>query len=230
MAGAGQKRNISEYQSDSYPPMSYNPAMNTPGMSSEPHPHYIPGAGIPSAEHPRVTGPIVLGDADVVGRGLLHADTANELFNHYTNHMTRQMPIVVLPNDSSSEYMRNAKPVLFLAILSVASVHDLQAKLTKEITRLLADHVTVNGEKSLELLQALLVITTWYWPATNGNSNYFHFVHMAAVMAKDLGIDRSSAFKKDQNFDFLNTNHSLSDKGTVECRRAWLGCYVLCSR
>lgn len=179
---------------------------------------------------------IVYGDADVVGRRIVHQETADGLFIRYTDHMAPHMPIVVFPTHTSPNTIRKKSPILFLAILSVASGQDypdLQATLTREIMRILSERVFVYGEKSLELVQALQVVTIWYWPELNGDSKYYQFIHMTAVMAIDLGMHRRQPllmFRKEQVLGLPKPKSYLSDPCTTECRRAWLGCYLLCSR
>ena len=187
-------------------------------------------------ESTREADTVIYGEADVVGRGVVHAETANGLFMHYTEQMAPQMPIVVFSPDTSPDTIRRRSPVLFLAILSVASGQDypdLQATLTKEITGILANRIFVHGEKSLELVQALQVITIWYWPEPNGDSKYYQYIHATAVMAIDLGMFRRQPLlilRKEQILGLPKPKSYLSDPCTTECRRAWLGCYLLCSR
>ena len=242
--GAGRKRRMSEYQQDgssgSRPPsgfeaMSQTSPANVANMGPRMFAPPKSDAGGPDLDSVRDLDTVVYGEADVVGRGMVHAETANGLFRHYTDHMAPQMPIVVFSSDISPETIRKRSPILFLAVLSVASGQDhpdLQATLTKEIMRILADRVFVHGEKSLELVQALQVVTIWYWPEPNGDSKYYQFIHMTAVMAIDLGMHRRQPLlilRKEQILGLPKPKSYLSDPCTTECRRAWLGCYLLCS-
>lgn len=243
--GTSRKRRMSEYQPDgssgSRPPSGFD-------SMSQTSPATVANMGArlfatPKSETSgqdresiRDADVAVYGDADVVGRGIVHAEVANALFRHYTDHMAPHMPIVVFAPDTSPDTIGRRSPVLFLAILSVASGQDypdLQAALTKEIMRMLADRVFVHGEKSLELVQALQVVTIWYWPEPNGDSKYYQFIHMTAVMAIDLGMHRRQPtliLRKEQILGLPKPKSYLSDPCTTECRRAWLGCYLLCSR
>ena len=241
--GAGRKRRMSEYQQDgssgSRRPseaMSQTSSANVANMGARlfpPPKSETTGPGLDSA---READAVLYGEADVVGRGIVHAETAHGLFRHYTDHMAPHMPIVVFSSDTTADTVRSRSPILFLAILSVASGQDypdLQATLTKEIMRILADRVFVHGEKSLELVQALQVVTIWYWPEPNGDSKYYQFIHETAVMAIDLGMHRrqpSLIVRKEQILGLPKPKSYLSDPCTTECRRAWLGCYLLCSR
>ena len=244
-AGASRKRRLSEYQQDG---SSGSHRVNGSEAMSQPSPANVVNMGSrlvappksevdgPEFESTREADSVTYGEADVVARGIVHAETANGLFRHYTEHMAPHIPLVVFPPDITPDAIRRRNPVLFLAILSVASGQeypDLQATLTKEIMRILADRVFVHGEKSLELVQALQVVTIWYWPEPNGDSKYYQFIHLAAVMAIDLGMHRRQPlliFRKEQILGLPKPKSYLSDPCTTECRRAWLGCYLLCSR
>lgn len=243
-AGTSRKRRLSEYQqsgssgsrrfSGSEAMSQISPA-NVANMGPRLFAPPKSEAGGPDLEPRREVDAVIYGEADVVGRGIVHAETANGLFRHYTDHMAPHMPIVVFSPDVRPDATRKRSPVLFLAILSVASGQDypdLQATLTKEIMRILADRVFIHGEKSLELVQALQVVTIWYWPEPNGDSKYYQFIYMTAIMAIDLGMHRRQPLlivRKEQILGLPKPKSYLSDPCTTECRRAWLGCYLLCS-
>ncbi len=98
------------------------------------------------------------------------------LFEYKTN-MTEQFPFVIIYPDNTSQSLRNKKPFLWKAIM-VAACHEnsgrqlaLGAKLMEELsTRLL-----LKAERSLDLLQALLVFSAWY-------ALLFHFaVHTTSI-------------------------------------------------
>lgn len=235
--GTGRKRRMSDYPQDSDSgtspeAMRYNPLPNPASVGSGLYMDIVAAAAIANNDHPKA-GTAVYHDADVVGRGRVSRETANRLFTHYTMYMAPHMPIVAFPSDITAEAVREKSPILFLAILSVASGQDyadLQADLTKDIMRILADRVFVSGEKSLEIIQALQVVAIWYWPEPNGDSKYYQLIHMTAIMAIDLGIDRKQTQKKKDILDIPKPKSYLADPDTIECRRAWVGCYLLCSR
>ena len=171
-------------------------------------------------------------DADVVGRGLLSTSKADKLFAYFTKHMSPHMPVVAFPAGTPADAVRKTSPILFLAILSVASIQDdsnLRVQLTKEIMRILGDRIFASPEKSLELVQALQVATIWYWPEAMCDSKYLQFVHFATAMAMALGINEEQEVKRPQAFD-LAPSFSIANTASTECRRAWLGCYLLSSK
>lgn len=152
------------------------------------------GGKIPTTSHMRPTDP----DAnkfvylDVVDRKLLTMEMAASIFNHYVEDMVPHFPAVVFPPGTSALDIRRKKPTLFLAILAAASgtTHPgLHRALYLEISRTFAERVIVNGEKSLELVQALVLCTMWYFvPENYVELKFYMYIHLAAVMALDIGI------------------------------------------
>lgn len=131
---------------------------------------------------------------DVVDRKLLSMEKATSIFNRYVEDMVPHFPAVVFPAGTTAEDVRRKKPTLFLAILAAASgtSHpDLHRALFKEISRAFAERVMINGEKSLELVQALVLCTMWYFVPDNYiELKFYMYIHMAAVMALDIGIGK----------------------------------------
>ncbi|CAO1605432.1 hypothetical protein XANCAGTX0491_008950 [Xanthoria calcicola] len=174
--------------------------------------------------------------ADVVDRKVLDATLATELFEHYTRNMAKHMPLVMFAADTPAGAIRKHRPILFLAILSVASGQehpDIQRILAKDIMRTFADRIVYRGEKSLELIQALQVLTIWYWPEENRDAQTYQLIHMAAVMAIDLGLGRRAKGSREPYHaiwkDQPRPKSSAQASETLEMRRAWLGCYLLCA-
>jgi hypothetical protein len=169
--------------------------------------------------------------ADVVDRKVLDSVAATNLFDFYTSKMGPHLPAVVFPNSTTAGEIRKNRPILFLAILAVASAYfspELQVTLGKELRRELAEHVVVRGEKSLEVIQALQVAALWHSPQGPHDTLSYQATHMAATMAIAMGLNRR---KKDEVFSigcWKKHRPQSTDAQSVESRRAWLCCYLLC--
>ena len=236
-----RKRPRSEYQQDGYDSRDQAVALDmalprfapsVPNMIPQPRDHPQAAQMSAPATAQSIAGP-AYGAPDAVDRGLISAVMANELFTHYTQNMVPHMPIVTFLENITWESVRKTTPILFLAIVSVASGQDypsIQVILKEEVMSGLGKRILVNGEKSIELVQALQVVTIWYWPEPNGNSKYYQLIHMATIMAMDLGIDRKPRTMKEQMLHLPGPGVGLHDTETAERRRAWLGCYLLSSR
>ncbi|KAL2353393.1 hypothetical protein BJ546DRAFT_121494 [Cryomyces antarcticus] len=181
-----------------------------------------------------------------VGRkidAIMESSTAERLFDRFVRDLLPQFPAVTFSENTTAYEVRTTKPVLFLSILGATSFGLTHTKaqhdLAKEIVSVLADCVVRNGEKSLELIQALQVSALWYKPPEHSEqTNFYQLVHMAAVMAIDLGLGkRFNPSRTRRGFaGFMPDNANagrpflcVPNSDTIECRRAWLTCYFFTS-
>lgn len=175
---------------------------------------------------------------DVIDRRIIDADTASRIFNRFVTEMTVQMPIVVFPPGTSAFDIRRRKPVLFLSILSVASSTirpDLQTAFVDETNRLLAEKIMIRGEKSLELIQSILVSTFWYQPPEQYEElKFYQYIHIAATMGIDIGMGKKTKQTEKKFMGLWKENAmkkaSAPNPDALETRRTWLGCYFLCAK
>ena len=179
--------------------------------------------------------------ADVIDRQILSSEVASGLFERYVHEMVPRFPAVVFPKGTTAAEIRKTKPTLFLAIISVAAgtpYADLQKTLTKEVMRVLANRIICNGEKSVEMIQALQVVTVWYSPPEHyGELKFYQLIHMAAVMAIDLGLGKRPRHHKKPKHaaggfwkEHAWRRVPLFDTESVEARRTWLTCYFMCAK
>lgn len=196
---------------------------------------------------------------DVVDSGMISMATARNLFVNYRKHLAPHYPVVPIPESTTADQIRQEKPTLFLAIIAAAAGAenpDLSAMLDQEVLHTYARKSLVHSEKSLELVQALLVSAVWYHPPNKfGQLKYYEYIHMAVTMALDIGIGarpskhRSRFGSRDnQQLQVRKSNvHPLEDAAnpdlsltprsrdsspsttSVESRRTFLACYVVCA-
>ncbi|UKZ79220.1 hypothetical protein TrVFT333_006970 [Trichoderma virens FT-333] len=166
-------------------------------------------------------------EGDIVDRGLITMEHATGLFNKYKEHMVRHLPAVVFPHSATVMELRKTKPTLFLAIMAAATGenHSLQRVLQKELMQLFAEKVIVTGEKNLELVQAIHVAVIWYWPPEHFEElKFYQLIHIAAVMAIDIGLGRKGGSRRGPPPFRRNPP---PDSTSIECRRTWLTCHFL---
>ena len=169
---------------------------------------------------------------DVIDRHVIDEKTAYRSFDRYHKDMCQYLPIVVFPPSTTAAEIRRTKPVLFLSIVaaSVAAFRpEVQPMLVSEVTRIVSDRIVYRGEKSLELVQAVQVLTVYYQPPEKYEElNFNQMIHIAAVMALDIGMgkrSKSGAFAIWK--EYMDKKTPLPDSNAAETRRAWLGCYYL---
>ncbi|KAH8815229.1 hypothetical protein F5884DRAFT_817626 [Xylogone sp. PMI_703] len=239
MVLAGQKRRHSERDSsiasDSRSPASAPTPKRSMDIPSALQPGQMQQFGIGTAPvKPRPTHEY----ADVIDRGVVTVETATRMFNCYVEQMAPHFPAVVFPGGTTAGDIRRSKPTLFLAILCASSgtyYPELSKMLTKEVMSVFAARIICNGEKTLELVQALQICTLWYWPPEHYEElKFYQLVHIAAVMAIDIGLGRKSKPRKGGTKPIgLWREHQwrrspFPDAESIEARRAWLSCYFLC--
>ncbi|CAD6448032.1 cec9174f-2bc2-40fd-a4de-ef3d17758d1d [Sclerotinia trifoliorum] len=230
MVMAGQKRKHAESRdgtpADSF--MTSGMGQKTPDLNPHQALWHATQKQTPSHEY-----------ADVVDRGLVTADVATKMFDCYVERMVHHMPAVVFPAGTTAAEIRKTKPILFLAILSASSgtnYPSLQKQLTKELMSIYADRIICSGEKTLELIQALLISTLWYWPPEHFEElKFYQLIHIAAVMAIDIGMGKKGKGGRTDKMksaglwrDHPWRGTPYPDPETIEARRTWLGCYFLC--
>ena len=172
---------------------------------------------------------------DIIERGILDEKTAYRIFDRYHKEMCQHLPIVVFPAGTTGGQIRRSKPVLFLSIIAAAICPfraDLQPNLVSEVTRILADRIVYRGEKSLELVQAVQVLTVYYQPPEKYEElNFNQMIHLAAVMALDLGMGKRSRAPTTAIWrEYMDKKSPLPDFAAADTRRAWLGCYYMCAK
>lgn len=173
--------------------------------------------------------------SDVVDRGVITMEKAAELFARYNEQMVPHLPGVVFPEGTLVSEIRKSKPLLFLAIMSAASSEtpNTQRVLVKELMQIFAEKIIMTGEKSLELVQALHVAVIWYWPPEHFEElKFYQLVHIAAVMAIDIGLGRKKPGKHRRNIPYAWQDHPFRkhpppDPTSIEARRCWLTSYFL---
>nr|OQO19832.1 hypothetical protein B0A51_13522 [Rachicladosporium sp. CCFEE 5018] len=191
--------------------------------------------------------------ADIVDRGIISMATARHLLLRYRTDLYPHFPVVHIPPSSSAEELRTIKPTLFLAIMAAASGvdnADLATKLDREVLQEYARRTVVNSEKTVELVQSLIISAVWYQPPSRFvQLKYYEYIHMASAMAMDIGICTRPSHTKRNRFpaesvgnvhpteDAANPDLSMSSRPTqnqlssdsIECRRIFVACYGICA-
>jgi hypothetical protein len=167
---------------------------------------------------------------------LMSPETAERIFVRYVNDICPHFPAVPFSSSTTARELRDTKPLLFLSILAGSShgaaeqlvTQDVQRELTKTLKDQFADIIWRNGEKSLEIVQALQVAVLWYRPPLHYEQhNFYMMVNCAAVMALDLGLGRRNTptVMKLSIGPFKRCHPNAS---SIESRRTFLVCYYLC--
>jgi hypothetical protein len=167
---------------------------------------------------------------------LMSPDVAERVFVRYNSEICPHFPAVPFAPGTTAAELREKKPLLFLSLLAGSShgsteqlvSQDVQRELTKLLKDQLADIIWRNGEKSLEIVQALQVAVLWYRPPLHFEQhNFYMMVNCAAVMALDLGLGRK-ATPNVMKLSIGPFRRYHPNSSSIEARRTFLVCYYLC--
>ncbi|KAJ6151738.1 hypothetical protein N7470_006866 [Penicillium chermesinum] len=231
--GAGTKRPYEEIDTSQYPPNHPDSTQQSSSQTDARHwRRPLAGGFAPPFAKPTVEADYV----DVIDRGMISLEVASASFDRYVKDMAEEMPVVVFPPGTTMDDVRRGKPALFLSVISVAVGKfdkEIQMPLITDFFRLAAESIVVKGNKSLELVQALLVQAIWYIPPDNLEElKFYQIIHMAIAVSMDLGLNRLSNgdIKPLARLrDIIAKKHfgPAVDLDGPEARRTWLGCYFL---
>ncbi|GFF46782.1 hypothetical protein IFM61606_02648 [Aspergillus udagawae] len=168
--------------------------------------------------------------------------TTETIFSRYVTNMASTFPVVVFPPGTTAADVRSNNPVLFLAILDVASsgfcALETQRKLRKLIVQAYVHCMLRTEQYTLGLLQALIVSATWYRtiePVKPGEQmDIYQISHTAANMALIMRLGESLNAKSWGGPMFPRREKkkgpgSAFQAESLEARRVWLGCHYICS-
>ncbi|KAF2144124.1 uncharacterized protein K452DRAFT_267286 [Aplosporella prunicola CBS 121167] len=165
------------------------------------------------------------GPSDAVAERCLH---------QFQTYMAPYFPFVVIPQGTTIAQLRATKPFLLNAIVTVASYQNLdhQRKLGDGLMASVAHGLLMRGEKSLDMLQGLLVWLAWYHPHLFVNPNTTMILQLIVGLVIDLGLKRSSRAYGSERLESAITRSAHgelanSELRTSEERRALLGAFYL---
>ncbi|KAH7309866.1 hypothetical protein B0I35DRAFT_440740 [Stachybotrys elegans] len=153
-----------------------------------------------------------------------------DLLQQFPQQAGAAWPVIRPPQDL--DLLRQKSPILLLSLMAYcftqqAQDTDLEVHegLVRETMRLLGNEVIGRGQRSLELVQALLVSAFWNKFTRSGmQGSPYQVIQLAADMAIDLGIGGFSLLPSPAAF-FCR----LEDPYSLDARRTWLACFIALS-
>jgi hypothetical protein len=215
--------------------MSFNTVNSFTRLSNSP-PKAPPSWMAESGEaYPREWSPPLFSpNPDVIDRGIISMDAANQLFRSYNEDLVQHYPGVVFPAELTAEELRATKPTLFLSVIAAAagkSDSHLYSILNSEVLSAYAHRTVIRAEKNLELVQAMIITSIWYYPPGKfAQLKFYEYTHMATTMALDIGLGsnpKRSKFRRGVTSNPEYTVSELLDEDELERRRTFLVCYLI---
>ena len=169
-----------------------------------------------------------------VSSGSLTPSIACDLFETYQTELVQYLPLSSFLDTDDASTARERNPTLFLAVITAAAGYsdlELHSTLIDQLTQDLAKRTVIDGERSIELVQALLITAAFYQPpgASEKLKNYqfIQYIHMAVTMSNEIGLE---------NFGGAVGPHGYREYLTVYCadeernasRRTAIACYIIC--
>ncbi|KAH8799179.1 hypothetical protein F5884DRAFT_905622 [Xylogone sp. PMI_703] len=168
---------------------------------------------------------------DVVCKSIISSEAAANYLESYRAHVFNFLFLVIGSQETLGS-MKQYRLFLLLSVLTVSaklnSKH--QKSLESELRRTLSRKVIVNGEKSLDILQELLVYLCWYHYYFNPERQQLYQLYKLVItIAEDLRItehnmslDNSAKNHQGGHFAYLSSEE-------IEAKRTFLGMYYLSS-
>ncbi|KAI0195776.1 hypothetical protein EV127DRAFT_358260 [Xylaria flabelliformis] len=153
-------------------------------------------------------------------------DSATKLLASFRN-MLPHLPCLVLPEDADVRSLSRRSPFVLLAILAVTSCssslqgHSLY---DEEFRKVLGLKFVAGGERSLELLQGVLIYCSWYpFHLRPKNKQSYQYLRMAVDIVHDLEMEQAP------DLDLLYSAGPEQRARKLDDIRALLGCYYAMS-
>ncbi|KAF8542651.1 hypothetical protein BDD12DRAFT_978913 [Trichophaea hybrida] len=164
-------------------------------------------------------------------------EEAGRVLNLYRSLMATHCPFVIVPPQTTAHQLRHEKPFLFMTVITAASYENLalQRALGEEIMKYLSVHLLLRGEKSLELLQGLLVYLFWHhYHFKPGNQQLYKLLQLAVALVVDLKLNETPPQANTKQKIAVEVSHPSTEDnrnkyGSFEEKRALVGCYYLSS-
>ena len=113
--------------------------------------------------HRTLFNPTDAAPAAWIDRFIRSNSEAEVILQFYRTDMEPLFPFVVTPSSMTFTDLRKQKPFVVLAILMVGCSHDQerQTAIAKKIREIMSYNLLIEGERSLDVLQSLLIYVNW---------------------------------------------------------------------
>ncbi|KAK9249926.1 hypothetical protein V1507DRAFT_76960 [Lipomyces tetrasporus] len=151
------------------------------------------------------------------------------LLSIYTTQLSPRFPFVIIPPGTIASQLHREKPFLMKVIRMVASLRHRQSMWGQRhaVMRHIADAVIVRSERSLDLLQGILVFLGYYNYYCLAHGQLNSLTHMATSMVADLGLDRRTRPRPRSRYQAMDPD--VPKDKTNEEKRAAVGVWYMCS-
>ncbi|KAK7206837.1 hypothetical protein BZA70DRAFT_115796 [Myxozyma melibiosi] len=147
--------------------------------------------------------------------------------------------LVYFDPDTKFEDLIQTKPLVTLSICSIGSTkngakgrNEIASSLMSELYKIVSEQVLIVGTKSVDLIQALLILTFWYSPPELFEARKIHvFTACAVAISSDMGIGQPSRHRRklfEKPYDQKSPDPKM-ELTSLEHRRLWIAVYLSAS-
>ncbi|KAI4595297.1 hypothetical protein KJ359_006971 [Pestalotiopsis sp. 9143b] len=164
-----------------------------------------------------------------IGVSYQPVESDEALLSVFVTKLSPTFPFVVLRPGISAQEMERTKPILFAAIKMVASVRNLKSMMAQGyiIMKHLTEHLMMRSQRSLELLQAILVVTGFYHYQCMMHTQLSNLVALATSLVADLNINKPPEVQ--ERTRALVLNPQVPSPRTSDEKRALCGMWYMSS-
>lgn len=154
------------------------------------------------------------------------------MFEDFRAMLLPQYPVITLDDETSFVQMEETEPLLAVAIVTAASSlsePSVFKVLHANLLQHLCQKILIEGDKSMEILQALLVSAVWFCPPdTLEYLSFYQWTHMAGTMALELGLGGKTSWQANRRA----VAALMEDASPLRMQtfRTMFGVYLTCSR
>jgi hypothetical protein len=157
-------------------------------------------------------------------RRTLTPSLKTDLFNKFNAELMQHLPVTLFSDGEDAAMAQERSSTLFLAAITAAAGDadiEVHSTLHDQLAQDFATRIVVDGEKSVELVQALLFAAAFHNPPDAFKKpKFYQYIHMAAIMAIDLGLGNSGCA--------TSPNGPEDEMERNVCRRTFIASYMTC--
>ncbi|KAG8677086.1 hypothetical protein FPOAC2_03203 [Fusarium poae] len=160
---------------------------------------------------------------------------AAQILNIFHQEYISQFPFVLIRSDDTAELLYNGNPFLFRAIMLVAAPlsESKIIKMKRNVLAYLGYRTLVEEDKTLDILQGILVIVAWAYKCHIDNSQAVNLAYLGLGYAHNLGITQDTS-PSSASYDSTKDSSTAAmdpkeDAGSIVKKRTLLGIYCVLS-
>lgn len=152
------------------------------------------------------------------------------LLSIYNNQLRSQFPFVVIPPGVNIAQLQQNRPFLAKVIRMVASIKCRRSMWgqSRAVMQHISDAVIMRSERSLDLLQGILVFLGYYHYYCLAHGQFSNLMHLAISMIGDMGLERRT--KPHETAPYSTMDPEEQTVITNEERRLMVGAWYMGSK